>query len=121
MFFPVAHNIKASKAGCVPRRTKKAREERAMVFETDNAESRIGRTQETLTTGDGAVSEAYAEMAVQSRQQRTERQAAVAGPTTADWLELTDPFRDIAPRSVPRTDRIQPVPAPPIDLDHDAA
>jgi len=93
-----------------------------MGYETDNAESRIGRTQETLTTGDGAVSEAYAKMAAQSRQQRTERQAGIARGNSSDYLILTDPYRDLQVSPPPRTDRIpQPIPAPPLQWDHEAA
>ena len=92
-----------------------------MGYETDNAESRIGRTQETLTTGDGAVSEAYAEMAAQSRQQRTERQAGIARGNSSDYLVLTDPYGDLHVGPPPRTDRIPPIPAPPLQWDHEAA
>ena len=91
-----------------------------MVYETDNAESRIGQTQETLTNGDHLVSEAYQGMAASAKQSRIERQPSqqVVAP---DFLVMTSPYGDLLPTPAPRTDRAQPVPAPEIHWDHEAS
>jgi len=52
-----------------------------MVYETDNAESRIGQTQETLTNGDHLVSEAYQGMAASAKQSRIEPPTFPLGQT----------------------------------------
>lgn len=88
-----------------------------MTYESDNAESRIGQTTETTESSLNLASEAYSEM---GRQQRTEtRSGAIAG--TPDFLIMTDPFGGLDARPPMRTDRLQPVPAPPIEIDHEAA
>ncbi len=92
-----------------------------MVHETDNAERRIAQTGDAITRGDGAVTEAYTEMAAQSRQQRTERQTGTVAGNPTDYLLLTDPFAGLQATPPPRMDRLQPIPAPPIEIDHEAA
>lgn len=93
-----------------------------MVYETDNAESRIGQTSETLTNGDGLVSEAYSGMEALSKQQRGERQSTAVAGDASHWLEVTDPYRDLNRMPPPRTERLpQPAPRQPLELDHEEA
>jgi len=91
-----------------------------MVYETDNAESRIGQTGDSLTNGDHLVSEAYAGMPALAKQQR-ETQRAGGGASSSDYLVLTDPYRDLQVGPPPRTGREQPVPAPQYQWDHEQA
>jgi len=88
-------------------------EDLTMVFETDNSESRIGQAGDSLTN-EGLVSEAYAGMSELMKQQRSQRQTNRSAGSGSDFIDVPDPYHDLRPTILPRTDQLQPVPGPPI-------